>query len=105
VKSCSLRGNVYHSCAWFVLHAFSAMVILKQKAMTTGNVRHQPSTIRFQFIARGPYLVKRGRSTVLKLSEEGRRRHFLQHHFDQLEVRKPPFKFSNARSRMTGLPN
>jgi hypothetical protein len=80
----------------FVLLAFNIMALFKQKVMTTSKVRHQLSTIRFQCIAIGSYLVKRGRSTVLKLSAEGHRRHFLEHFFDQVEILKPPFKFSTA---------
>lgn len=79
-----------------VLMAFNIMALFKQKVMTTSPVRHQLSTIRFQCIAIGSYLVKRGRSTVLKLSAQGRRRHFLEHFFDQVEVLTPPFRFSTA---------
>ncbi len=35
-------------------------------------------------------------SKVLKLTAEGRRRHFPEHFFDQVEVLKPPFRLSTA---------
>jgi hypothetical protein len=80
----------------FILLTYNIMALFKQKVMTTSRVQHQLSTIRFQCIAIGSYLVKNGRSKVLKLSAEGKRRHFLEHFFDQVEVLKPPFKFSIA---------
>lgn len=79
----------------FVLLAYNIMALFKEKVMT-GPVRHQLSTIRFQCIAIGSYLVKGGRKKVMKLSAEGRRRHFLQHFFDKTELLEPPFQFSNA---------
>lgn len=80
----------------YILLAYNLMALFKQKVMTTSKVPHQLSTIRFQCIAVGSYLVKNGRSKVMKLSAEGRRRHFLEHFFDQVEFLKPPFKFLAA---------
>lgn len=48
------------------------------------------------YIAIGSYLTKRGRNSVLKLSAEGKRRHFLEHLFNKLEVIRPPYRFYNA---------
>lgn len=79
----------------FILLAYNIMALFKQKVMT-GPVKHQLSTIRFQCIAIGSYLVRNGRNKVMKLSAEGKRRHFLEHFFDQVEILKPPFKFSIA---------
>ncbi|NDA62859.1 MAG: hypothetical protein EBX50_12570, partial [Chitinophagia bacterium] len=41
---------------------------------------------------------KRGSQKVMKLSAEGRRRHFLAHFFENLETLHPLFEFSNAKS-------
>ena len=80
----------------YILLAYNIMALFKQKVMTNSRVQHQLSTIRFQCIAVGSYLVKNGRSKVMKLSAQGRRRHFLEHFFDQVELLKPPFKFVAA---------
>jgi len=79
----------------FILLAYNIMALFKQKVMT-GPVKHQLSTIRFQCIAIGSYLVKNGRNKVMKLSAEGKRKHFLEHFFDQVEFLNPPFIFSTA---------
>jgi Transposase DDE domain group 1 len=80
----------------FILMAYNIMALFKQKVMTNSKVPHQLATIRFQCIAIGSYLVKTGRNKVMKLSAEGKRRHFLEHFFDQVEILKPPFRFSTA---------
>lgn len=80
----------------YILLAYNLMALFKQKVMTNSRVQHQLSTVRFQCIAVGSYLVKNGRNKVMKLSAEGRRRHFLEHFFDQVELLKPPFKFAAA---------
>lgn len=54
------------------------------------------STLKFQCIAIGSYLVKDGRKKIMKLDAEGKRRHFLEYFFDQIEELSPPFNFSNA---------
>ena len=61
------------------------------------NHKHQPvlSTIKFQCIAIGSYLVKSGRKTVLKLSAKDRRQQFLEGLFQKLDVLSPPFVISN----------
>lgn len=79
----------------FILLAYNVMALFKQKVMT-GRGAHQLATIRFQCIAIGSYLVQSGRKRILKLSAQGKRRHFLEHFFDQVEILKPPFKFSIA---------
>jgi hypothetical protein len=79
----------------FIMIAYNLTALFKQKVMT-GPVRHRLSTIRFQCIAIGSYLVTNGRKKKMKLSAEGKRRHFLEHFFDNLEFVKPPFQFSNA---------
>lgn len=80
----------------YILLAYNIMALFKQKVMTNSRTQHQLSTIRFQCIAVGSYLVKNGRSRVMKLSAEGKRRHFLEHFFDQVELLKPPFTFLAA---------
>lgn len=79
-----------------VMLAFNIMALFKQKCLTHSRSRQQLATIRFQCIAVGSYLVKKGRNKVLKLSAEGKRRHFLEYFFDQVELLQPPFKFSTA---------
>ena len=79
----------------YVMMAYNLMAIFKQLVMRTAKGR-MLSTIRFQCIAIGSYLVKRGSQKVMKLSAEGRRRHFLAHFFENLETLHPPFEFSNA---------
>ncbi len=79
----------------FILLAYNIMALFKQKVMTSAGAHHL-STIRFQCIAIGSCLVQSGRKRILKLSAEGKRRHFLEHFFDQVDLLKPPFRFSIA---------
>ena len=79
----------------YVMMAYNLMAIFKQLVMRTAKGR-MLSTIRFQCIAIGSYLVKRGSQKVMKLSAEGRRRHFLAHFFENLETLHPPFELTNA---------
>jgi hypothetical protein len=79
----------------FVMFAYNLMALFKQMVMC-GPGGKRLSTVRFQCIAIGSYLVKNGRNTRLKLSAEGKRRHFLEHFFSNLECLSPPFHFSNA---------
>jgi len=79
----------------FTMVAFNIMALFKQAIMTSPK-HHRLSTIRFQCIAIGSYLARSGRKTVMKLSAEGKRRHFLQHFFDNLELLKPPYLISIA---------
>lgn len=62
------------------------------------NQKHHPvlSTMKFQCIAIGSYLVKSGRKTVLKLSAKEKRRQFLEGLFQKLNDLSPPFHISNA---------
>src|SRR4030042_3301341 len=62
------------------------------------NHKHHPvlSTIKFQCIAIGSYLVKSGRKTVLKLSAKDKRKQFLEGLFQKLDNLSPPFQMSNA---------
>ena len=78
-----------------IMVAYNIMALFRQKIMTS-NVAHRLSTVKFQCIAIGSYLVKDGRKTKLKLSAVGKRRHFLEHFFENLEMLHPPFSFSNA---------
>ena len=79
----------------FILVAFNIMTILKQ-ALLSSPKNYRLSTLKFQCIAIGSYLVKNGRKLKMKLSAEGRRRHFLKHLFQNLEHIRPPYKFPNA---------
>lgn len=79
----------------YVMIAYNVMAVFKQKVMNTEKGK-MLSTVKFQCIAIGSYMVKRSRKSILKLSAEGKRRHFLEHFFTNLEVLKPPLSFSNA---------
>lgn len=79
----------------FVMVAYNIMAAFKQWVMLTQKGKRL-ATIKFQCIAIGSYLIKSGRKKVLKLSAEGKRRHFLEHFFENLEKLAPPFQFSNA---------
>jgi hypothetical protein len=87
--------NATEAALRFIMLAYNVMSLFKQQVMQS-RVRHQLSTIRFQCIAIGSYLTRNGRNKVLKLAAEGKRRHYLEHVFDNVELLKPPFKFSNA---------
>ena len=79
----------------FVLLAYNIMVIFKQ-AMMQPRINHRLSTIKFQCIAIGSYLIRSGRKKILKLSAEGKRRHFLEHIFKNVSGINPPYTFSIA---------
>jgi len=75
-----------------VMAAYNIMSLFKQKAMQVSG-RNQLSNVKFQYTAIGSYLVTSGRKKLLKLAAEGKRRHFLEHIFDNLEHLKPHFVF------------
>ncbi len=79
----------------FIMVAFNIMVIFKQSLVTSKH-SHRLSTIKFQCIALGSYIVRNGRNKILKLSAEGKRRHFLEKIFEKVELLPPNFKISNA---------
>jgi len=78
-----------------IMLAYNIMALFRQKVMVSKTAKRLP-TIRFQCIAIGSYVIKRGRNKKLKLSAEGKRRHFLEYFFSNLETLHPPFRFSNA---------
>jgi hypothetical protein len=78
-----------------IMIAYNIMALFRQKVMTSRQATRL-QTIKFQCIAIGSYLVKDGRKKKLKLAAEGKRRHFLEHFFSNLEVLDSPFTFSNA---------
>lgn len=65
-----------------VMMAFNIMGLLKQYVLKNNQ---RLSTIRFQCIAIGSYLVSSGRKKKMKLSAEGKRRHFLEHIFNNID--------------------
>lgn len=79
----------------FIMLAYNIMALFKQKVLNCPKGRYL-STIRFQCIAIGSYLVKSGRKTKMKLAAEGKRRHFLEHIFQNVTEIEPPFSFPNA---------
>lgn len=79
----------------FVLVAYNVMAIFKQALLDKKGYKYL-STIRFQCIAIGSYLVRSARKTKLLLAATGERKHFLEHIFTNFERIKPPYSFSNA---------
>lgn len=79
----------------FVMLAYNIMALFKQRVLNAPKGRYL-STVKFQCIAIGSYLVRSGRKTKMKLAAEGKRRHFLEHLFDNVIEISPPFQFSNA---------
>lgn len=79
----------------FVLVAYNIMAIFKQALLDKKGYKYL-STIRFQCIAIGSYLVRYARKTKLMLGAKGSRKHFLEHIFSNFETIKPPYSFSNA---------
>jgi len=79
----------------YVMLAFNIMQLFKMKVMQTRKGT-MLSTIRFQCIAIGSYVVKNGRKRILKLGAQDKQKHFLEHFFSNVDVLKPPFQFSNA---------
>jgi hypothetical protein len=79
----------------FIMLAYNIMSLFRQKVLTSPKAS-MLSTIKFQCIAIGSYLVKDGRKIKMKLSAEGKRRHFLEHIFQNLEHFTTPIKISNA---------
>lgn len=78
-----------------VLLAYNVMAIFKQ-AVLQPRVNHRLSTIKFQCIAIGSYLISSGRKKILKLAAEGKRRHFLEHIFKNVGEFNPLQTFSIA---------
>lgn len=78
-----------------IMITYNIMALFKQKAMLTVKGKYL-STIRFQCIAIGSYMVSSGRKRTMKLSAEGKRRHFLEQFFSNVENLEAPFNFSNA---------
>ena len=79
----------------FIMVAYNIMALFKQKVLNGPKGRYL-STIKFQCIAIGSYLIKTGRNKQMKLAAEGKRRHFLEHLFQNVSILDPPFQFSNA---------
>src|SRR5690606_25884269 len=79
----------------FVMLAYNIMALFKQRVLNAPKGRYL-STVKFQCIAIGSYLVRSGRKTKMKLAAEGKRRHFLEHLFENVSEISPPFQFSNA---------
>jgi hypothetical protein len=79
----------------FIMVAYNIMALFKQRVLNSPKGRYL-STVRFQCIAIGSYMVRSGRRSKMKLAAEGKRRHFLEHLFKNVDSIKPPFQFSNA---------
>lgn len=74
----------------FTMLAYNLMVLFKQSVITS---KHSPrlSTMKFQCIALGCYIVKNGRNKMLKISAAAKRRHFLQKVFEKVDLLPPNF--------------
>ncbi len=79
----------------FVMVAYNVMAIFKQAILDKKGYKYL-STIRFQCIAIGSYLVRSAGKSKLMLGAKGERKHFLEHIFSKFETIKPPYSFSNA---------
>lgn len=75
--------------------AHNLMALFRLQAL---NNRHLPtlSTIRFQCIAIGSYLIRKTRKTKLKLSAREKRRDFLEQLFQKITSLVNPFELSIA---------
>jgi hypothetical protein len=75
--------------------AYNLMSLFRLQVL---NHKHHPvlSTMRFQCIAIGSYLTKKGRKTTLRLSAKQKRRQFLEKLFTKVSNLSPPFQISNA---------
>ena len=88
----ALRGFYPMEAAFrLTMLAYNVMVIFKQSLINSKH-SHRLTTIKFQCIAIGSYIVKNGRNKMLKLSAEGKRRHFLENIFEKVEAL--PLNFS-----------
>lgn len=79
----------------FTMLAYNIMSLFRQKVLLSPSAKRL-STIKFECIAIGSYLGKTNGKKTLKLSAEGKRRHFLEHIFENADNLAPPFQFSNA---------
>jgi len=79
----------------FTMLAYNIMSLFRQQVLLSKSAKRL-NTLKFQCIAIGSYLGLKNGKKVLKLSAEGKRRHFLEHIFGNVDRLEPPFKFSNA---------
>jgi hypothetical protein len=79
----------------FTMLAYNIVIMFRKKALVSKH-KHRLSTVRFQCIALASYIVKKGRNKALKLSAQGKRRHFLEKIFEKVEMIPPEFQVSNA---------
>jgi len=92
---CSEKFEGTEAAFRWAMVAYNLMSLFK---MTILKYKHLPmlSSIKFQCIAIGSYLVKRSRKKELKLAVKDKRRSFIEELFQKVENIKPPFSFSNA---------
>ena len=86
IEGFALQGYYPMEAAFrFTMLAYNLMVLFKQTVLTS---KHSPrlSTMKFQCIALGSYVVKNGRNKMLKLSAAGKRRHFLAKIFEKVDL-------------------
>jgi len=75
--------------------AYNIMVLLRENLRLSKN-KTRLSTMRFQCIALGSFVVTNGRNRILKLAARGKRRHFLEKIFEKVDLIPPNFQISNA---------
>lgn len=95
---CSESFDATETAFRWVMVTYNFMSLFKQ-LMLIGKSLPMLSTLKFQCIAIGSYIVRSGRKTVLKLSVKGKRRNFIEglfHHLDDFDPRKSYYIVSNA---------
>lgn len=92
---CSAKFEATEAAFRWVMVAYNLMSLFRQTIL---KFKHQPvlSTIKFQCIAIGSYLVKRSRKSELKLAVKEKRRSFFEQLFQNLSKMNAPFSISNA---------
>lgn len=78
-----------------VMLAYDLMSLFKQKVLTSPKGRYL-STVRFECIEIGSYLVRGQGKKKMKMAATGSKKHFLEHLFKNVRMLEPPFRFSNA---------
>lgn len=92
---CSESFEATESAFRWAMVAYNLMSLFKLMVVKSKSFP-MLSTLKFQCIAIGGYIVRRSRKSVLKLAVQDKRRGFLDKLFLNLSGTEPPFHFSNA---------
>jgi len=92
---CSEKFEGTEAAFRWVMVAYNLMSLFR---MVVLKYKHLPmlSSVKFQCIAIGSYLVKRSRKKELKLAVKDKRRTFIEDLFQKVRHTEPPFSISNA---------